>query len=38
MEVLKEVSHSLKVLGDGACLYRATEEGAAVAEVHGVQR
>jgi hypothetical protein len=38
MEMLKEVSHRLKVLGDGACLYRATEEGAAVAKVHSVQR
>jgi hypothetical protein len=38
MEALKEVSHSLKVLGYGACLCRATEEGAAVAKVHGVQR
>jgi hypothetical protein len=37
MEALKEVSHRLKVLGNSAGLDRATEEGAAVAKVHGVQ-
>jgi hypothetical protein len=36
MKALKEVSHRLKVLGNGAGLDRATEEGAADAKVHGV--